>query len=65
MKTFLEWLNKGLYNEVDWDNDFSDVHVTCEDPEKIINNAKKAGKSLQTQCHSYMPNLHFLEAVKA
>ena len=36
MKTFLEWLNKGLYNEVDWDNDFSDVHVTCEDPEKIV-----------------------------
>jgi hypothetical protein len=42
---FKEW----LLNEVDWEGEFSDVNITCEDPEKIVKylNDVRANKDVE------------------
>lgn len=58
---FREW----LYNEVDWEGEFSDVQKTCEDAEKIVEylNAVRANANVDYgKREKFSPNMPFVHS---
>ncbi len=58
---FKEW----LYNEVDWESEFSDVQKTCENPEEIVKylNAVRANAKIDYgKREKFSPNMPFVHA---